>query len=171
MSIAVSAVVNPSRLLLAAVGAMCLCIVCSAGMIGFGKVGELSLVVRLLMAGGLVCAAVFGFFQTLLNRKTFRIDISGSGQIRLVEDRNGSAAFSRSGEWSGQTASGEVVQLMADSTIWPRLQLLRLRRPDQRVIPLLILPDCVGASSFRALSVACRWIAAHNNRAGEGEPV
>jgi hypothetical protein len=87
----------------------------------------------------------------------------------LSED-NDAAGFSESGHWPDQRGSGEVVQLMADSTIWPGLLLLRLRRQDLRVTSVLILPDCVAADGFRALSVACRWIAAHNNRA-EGELV
>jgi len=43
--------------------------------------------------------------------------------------------------------------------------LLRLQADngDKWVVP--ILTDCVSRDEFRALSVACRWIAAHNDSA------
>jgi toxin CptA len=58
---------------------------------------------------------------------------------------------------------GEIVRLMTDSTIWPGLLLLRLKSEDQRVTIVNILPDSIHGDGFRALSVACRWIAAHKN--------
>jgi toxin CptA len=169
MSIAVSAVVRPSGILLAAVGAMCLCVLAAAAAIGSGAVGELPFSSRIVIAGIGSGLAIFGFFQAILGRKTFRIDISGVGQIRLVED-NDAAGFPETEQSPDQRGSGEVMQLMADSTIWPGLLVLRLKRPDNRITSLTVLPDSLPIDDFRALSVACRWIAAHNNRA-EGELV
>jgi hypothetical protein len=169
MSIAVSAVIRPSRLLLAAVGVMCICILSVAAAIGFGAVGELPFQSRIVIGGICTAIAFLGVFEAIQSRKTFRIDISGVGQIRLVED-NGAAGFSQAGHRPDQRGSGEVMQLMADSTIWPTLLLLRLKGQDRRIRHVLILPDCITVDSFRTLSVACRWIAAHNNRA-EGELV
>lgn len=169
MSIAISAVVNPSRLLLAAIGGMCGGIAFAAGMVGLSKVGELSFYPRCVMAGLCALTAFLGFFQAFWKRKTFRIDISGIGQIRLME-YNGVADSSRQREWPNGEDNGELVQLAAGSTIWPYLLLLRLEAEGRRTVVLPILPDCVGADNFRALSVACRWIAAHNIRA-EGKIV
>jgi toxin CptA len=167
MSIAVSAVVRPSRLLLAAIGAMCLCILSVAVTVGFGAVGELPFGSRVAIA--VICAgtAFSCFFAAIQSRKTFHIDISGVGQIRLSQD-NDAAGISGSRERPDQRGSGEVVQLLADSTIWPGMLLLRLAGQNRRVTNLLILPDSLAAQDFRALSVACRWIAAHNNRAEGG---
>jgi hypothetical protein len=169
MSIAVSVVVKPSRLLLITVGSMCFGIAVAAGMIGFAKVGELSLYPRLAIAGGCFFAGLSGFYWTVQARKTFHIDISGVGQIRLVET-SVLAASSRQDEWLNSNNGGAVVRLMSDSTIWPYLLLLRLQDERHRIKVLPILRDCVAADGFRALSVACRWIATQNNQA-EGKNV
>jgi hypothetical protein len=131
-------------------------------MIGLAGVGELPFYPRLSIAGGCLFAALSGFYCTVRQRKTFHIDISGIGQIRLME-YSGVASPSR---LSGQDG-GETVRLMPDSTIWPYLLLLRLQIGGNRITVLPILRDCVAAEEFRTLSVACRWIAAQNNRPGD----
>lgn len=155
MSIAASVVVNPSRFLLAAVGGMCIGIAFFAGMIGLGRIGELSTSVRALTAGSCIFSAFSGFYWTVRARKTFRIDISDIGQIRLEE-------YIGSGKCSllAEGAKSKVVSLMADSTIWPHLLLLRLKSEDDQIKVLAILRDCVEDDAFRTLSIACRWIAA-----------
>jgi toxin CptA len=169
VTIAVSAVVRPSRLLLGAVALMCGAIVVVAGAIAFGMVGDLAAGVRMVIAALCAAVAIFGFLQAKRAGKTFRIDISGVGQIRLSED-NGAAGVSELGDRPDQRGSGEIMQLLADSTIWPHLLCLRLQGEDRRVRTVLVLPDSLDSESYRALSVACRWIAAHNIRA-EGEHV
>jgi len=164
MSIAVSAVVRPSRLLLFLVGSMCFMVVCSAFAIGFGMVGNLSNTSRILVAGLSMAAAFRGFLQTFGARKAFRIDISGVGQIRLGE-YNELAVSSMKPVRLSAGEDGQVVQLMADSTIWPDFMLLRLQASSQQTIILPILRDCMTEDGFRSLAVACRWIAAHNIRA------
>jgi toxin CptA len=166
MSIAISAVVKPSRSLLVIVSGMSVGIILAAGMVASARVGELSIYSRLLVAGLCVLAAIAGFFQAFRKRKTFHIDISGIGQIRLSE-YNGivtSPAFSGQSK-SDSCGEDEVVKLMADSTIWPHLLLLRFQGEGGRISAIPILPDCMVEDSFRALSVACRWIAAQNTRA------
>ena len=158
MSIAVSVVVIPSRLLLAAVGGMCIAIAFFAGMIGLAQIGELSGYSRLLVAGSCIAAAFFGFYWVARTRKTFRIDISDIGQIRM-EEYIGARGFSSLTE----VAKSNVVKLMPDSTIWSHLLLLRLQGEDNQITVLPILRDCVENDDFRALSIACRWIAAQNN--------
>jgi toxin CptA len=166
MSIAISAVVKPSRSLLVIVSGMSVGIIVAAGMIASGTVGELSLYSRLVVVVLCVLAAIVGFFQTYRKRKTFHIDISGIGQIRLSE-YNGIVTFPA---FDGQRESescveGELVKLMADSTIWPHFLLLRLQGEGGRITAIPILADCMAEDSFRAISVACRWIAAQNTRA------
>lgn len=164
MSIAVSVVVKPSRLLLAATGSMCSGIVLAGAMIGLAAVGELSLYPRLMVAAGCVFAALLGFYRAARARKTFHIDISGIGQIQL---REYSVLSGTSGqdEWVNQENDGDLVRLLPDSTIWPHLLLLRLQDKTQRVHIVPILRDCVAADGFRALSVACRWLATQDVQA------
>lgn len=160
MSIAVSAVVLPSRFLLAAVGVMCIGIALCAGLIGAGHIGALSKPIRLLIAGSCIFAAFSGFYWTARTRKTFRIDISDIGQIRL-EEYTGSGKFSSLAE----RAKSNMVNLMPDSTIWTHLLLLRLRGEDDQIKVLPILRDCVDDDDFRRLSIACRWIAVQTSDA------
>jgi toxin CptA len=160
MSIAVSVVVHPSRFLLAAVGGMCIVITLFAALIGAGHIGELSRPMRLLSAGSCIFAAFSGFYWMARTRKTFRIDISDIGQIRL-EEYIGSEKFSSPAEG----AESKVINMMPDSTIWPHLLLLRLQGEDDQIQVLPILRDCVEDDDFRMLSIACRWIAAQTKGA------
>ncbi len=164
MSIAVSAVVKPSRLLLTMVGGMCTGIVFVGLMIGAGQIGDLAFLPKISFAVVCVFLAIFGFFRTVQTRKTHHIDISDIGQIRLAEYSPLATSPSQI-VLSQVRCTGDVVSLMADSTLWSRMLLLRLKTKDQRIMVLPVLPDSINGCGFRALSVACRWIAAHNNLA------
>jgi toxin CptA len=165
MSIAISAVVKSSRLasaLLAilSVGsaAIGLAIVC-------GTVSELPFLMRAAIAIGCMFAACYGLCSASSNsEKRHHIDISGIGKIRLVEyNALADSTFPDAGKPVAD--AGEVVSLMGDSTLWSFLLLLRFTTENRRVKTILILPDSVDRDVFRALSVACRWIVAHNNPA------
>ncbi|MFD2272258.1 flagellar hook-length control protein [Undibacterium arcticum] len=92
-------------------------------------------------------------------KKTLRIDISGIGQIRLTDDK---ALADISASASIDAAHGELVSLMPGSTLWPMLLLLSLKHEDGRTWVVPVLRDNVASDAFRRLSVACCWIAAHN---------
>jgi hypothetical protein len=55
-----------------------------------------------------------------------------------------------------------VFRLVENSVLWPHLLMVRLESSDGIRRLLTILPDCLSDEEFRAVSVACRWIAAHN---------
>lgn len=133
--------------------------------IGFSLLGDLPLSARLLVLGVTVLALWRAFNWLARQRKIIRLDISTNGQIRLVEHNGltGSSLLSRN-----ESGGNSVLRLMPDSVLWSGLLLLRLESEKQRVIVLPILRDSMNAEAFRALSVACRWIAAQNNSA-EGE--
>ncbi len=101
-----------------------------------------------------LAAVALGLFP-LARRKPLRIDISGIGQIRLVDTSPDAAA----GPADRQGGDGEVVQLLRGSTFWPLLIVLRLQTRTGHPVTLLIFPDSVDRTAFRALSVACRWVA------------
>jgi len=160
MSIAASVVVSPSKRLLTLVAALCLGVVAIGAALAVGALGELALWARLLCGSACLLLAGGGFVVTLRGRDTYRLDISGSGQIRLTllaRKPSRAAAITASDPNEG----GMLVTLLADSTLWPHFMLLRLQDQNGRLHALPILPDSVSAESFRALSVACRWIAAH----------
>jgi toxin CptA len=161
MSIAVTASIKPSRILLTMVGLACVCVAFVAGMVAFGT-GHLSYPLRWLLAGMLLLASITALLRFFLGRKTFQLDISGIGQIRLQEmNVVGSAAAQ--GDRQDENPAAKVActaQLMADSTLGPHLLLLRLKIPGKRVLTVPVLQDSVTEEEFKALGVACRWIAA-----------
>jgi hypothetical protein len=159
MSIAVSAVIHPSRQLRLALALMCLALVAGA----VKTFMDNPLPERFLLAGLCILAAFLGFFQSTRKRKTFHIDISGIGQIRL-QDYYEVAVSDRPGNPGRKGDGGQLVRLRGDSTLWPNLLLLRLQPESGPPMVLPVLSDSVNAQEFRALAVACRWIAAHNIR-------
>ncbi|HEX9173120.1 MAG TPA: flagellar hook-length control protein [Telluria sp.] len=142
MSIAVSAVVKPSRRLRALVLTY-----------GFANLAA-ALVVGLLLPERFVLGPVTAFCflaagAVLLSSavratKMRQIDISGLGQVRLTVQQ----------DMACNDADAVAVALLAGSTIWPRLLLLRLGHPDGTVTVLPVLRDSVASSVFRPLSVA-----------------
>ena len=166
MSIAVSSVVKPSRLLRAMVGCLCRGTALIGCLLGLGQVGNSLLFPRVGAGGVCIIFALLGFCRIARNGNIRRIDISGTGQIRLTEYQTPEHAFSGT-DRRHNLNSGAVVRLMADSTIWPNLLLLRLQAEDRKVSVLSILPDSVTANDFRALSVACRWIALREQDGGK----
>jgi toxin CptA len=148
MSIAVSAVIVPSRLLRCALlchGAANLAV---AVALGAGFVRPFCL--PLAGAGGCALAGVLILCSLAPARKVRRIDISGLGQLRLTVQQDIGA----------HGAQAAPLRLLPDSTLWPGLMLLRLRGADGAVHHLALLPDSVEAGQFRRLSVAIRDISA-----------
>lgn len=161
MSIAVSAQVQPSRFFsLLTIGMACLLLLTGllviSGYAGtFGFLGRISVLFISLIS------SVFFIFLHFHSKKTFRIDISGSGQIRLREDTTNVSTQIFPQKQSVPDA--EAFYLVNGSTIWPTLLLLRLVSDSDRKSVLLIFPDSVKAEQFKALYVACQWLIVHQN--------
>jgi len=158
MSIAVSAVVGPSRVLRALLAVYGLANLAAALAVGFAVPGRFKLA-RLSALFFCVAGAALLRSRTAVT-KTRRLDISGVGQVRLTVQQDmrtrraeaGLAAAGAPGE--GAAADGVAVALLAGSTVWPRLLLLHLRHEDGAVTLLPVLPDSVAPGMFRALAVA-----------------
>ena len=166
MSIAVTAVVCPSRFLLAMVTMTWLCVISIAGLVGCKYLETLSLWERVFFAltSFVVASLCWGLF--FFAQRLYLITISSAGQIRLL--KLGSSANDMQEYFDIDSTNSFVVNLLENSTLWPKLLLLHLRSDSGRLVVLPILPDSVSIQSFRSLSVACRWIAAHINR-GDNE--
>jgi toxin CptA len=104
------------------------------------------------VAGAPFCIAFFLLAAlSLLHRwagatKTHRIDVSGTGTIRLTVQQEMEA---------GPPASdGFVVTLLPDTLVWPQLMLLHLADAGgaRHIVP--VLRDSLAPSEFRALRVA-----------------
>lgn len=98
----------------------------------------------------------------------FRLDISPAGQLHLavyldsarlnpVTDANPSAVQQPSPAW----------RLLPGSTLWPSLLVLCLAAPDARCSSVLVQRGARSCSSFRALAVACRTLAAGKGQGGD----
>jgi len=163
MSIAVSAVIRPSRLMLALVALFSAVLFATAALLWLrlaGKIPDLSRAMLSLLCAGAGCSV---FFIVGLRKKSFRIDISGNGQIRLSEYRP-TAVAGNADRCADIDGSGEVVHLLKDSTLWPMLLLLRLQSQAGSVTIVPVFFDSTERRAFPAVCVACRWIAAQNTR-------
>jgi toxin CptA len=159
MAIAASVVVRPSlSLLLAQAGMSCLAGFAAAALI-FVDQHQPAKIENL--AAGLfsACLATAGVLQVFRSIKTFHLDISGIGQIRLTQ-YSGVSDFADRKSSPLDEGDAAVVQLMKESTLWPHLLMLRLKSEHGAVFTVPVLPDGVSGDGFRELSVACRWIAA-----------
>jgi toxin CptA len=163
MSIAVSAVLKPSRVLLVLVAGMCLGVNAIGWALGFGLLGGPFSLLRVLSSGVCISTSIISFYYNLRSRKTLGIDISGIGQIRLNEYTVLDEA-TRAEQFSGSLHSKwQVVRLREGSILWPMLLVLFVEYENGSIEVLQILPDCVPSDTFRALAVACRWIGARNH--------
>jgi toxin CptA len=147
MSIAVSAVVHPSRRLRGLLAAFCAALCAAALAVG--------LLLPERFAGGAIVALAPLFAALLLGHScTFlpaaatarRIDISGVGQLRVTVQQD-------------MSGNGAAAELLPGATVWPGCMVLRLRVESGAVRTLLLLPDSVGRGQYRALAVAVRTLA------------
>lgn len=176
MSIAVSTVVMPSRRLALLMAGFCVGVAVVAWQLVFGPLIDLPLVLRITLTAILSVLPACAAYTAISPGKSLRIDISEHGEIRVAEDKtcratglqNGRGQVDEAGrqavEGQVQDAPGAIARLLPDSTIWPQLLLLRLQTEGQGTRNVLVLRDSISAEHFRALSVACHWIAAHNDQ-------
>ena len=158
MTIAASVVVHPSRSLSLSIYAMASMALIAAFLILFGP-NELSWVSRLQISAIVSISAVVTVFKAGRYRKTFHIDISGIGQIRLTQYSGVSIPYKNTG-MPLDCSSGQLVHLCPDSILWPHLMLLRLKADEGEIFSVPVLHDSLDAADFAQLLVACRWIAA-----------
>ncbi len=150
MSIALSAIIRPSKLLFFLSLTMCACIATVGLLVGLNLAGNFIFAARLAIACLSIVLVFLALFQISRKRKTFRIDISGIGQIRLVQYEPSHREYD---------ATWETVRLAKATILWPGLMFLCLESGEGRTTLLPVMPDSVSAEEFRGLSVACRWIA------------
>lgn len=131
-----------------------------AGLVALGEVGDLAGPLRWTAAIFLLFIASFGLYHTVRRRKPLHIHISGTGQVRIAAIDEAGIPCERE-KWPYVKQDGELVSLLDDSTLWRCMLLLCLRTEGGKLVVVPVLPDGVSRESFRKLSVACRWIAAH----------
>ncbi len=160
MTIAVSVVVFPSRGLLLSVYAMAFMVLLAAVLILFDAY-ELSAGIRLQISAIATISGSLAVFKASRRRKTFHIDISGIGQIRLTQYSEVSA-FHEKTDLALDGTTGAVVHLCPESVLWPQCLLLRLKCDEGAVFFIPVLQDSMSGPGFAELSVACRYLATRN---------
>lgn len=122
---------------------------------------ELSAGIRLQISAIASMSGVAAVFKICRNRKTFHIDISGIGQIRLTQYSEVSA-FHEKTSLALDGITGKVVHLCPESVLWTQCLFLRLRCGEGAVFFIPVLPDSMSGPGFAELSVACRYLATRN---------
>ena len=162
MSIAVSAVVRRSAMLASGLLVMSLACLAIGAAIALGMVGALPLAPRSLLGACCMLAAAAAVFEIVRPYVVRRILITPAGKIHLTD-----LVAHESVAGAGVSDLDAMdYQLLPTSTLWSFLMILNLRASDGAKVTLFVLPDTMTQASFRALCVACHWIAAHNIRAG-----
>jgi toxin CptA len=158
MSIAVSALVRPSRIQRLVWGCSGLALCASALAVGLPARERflLASVVALALAG----AGVAILRAAVLHSKTHRIDISGTADLRVTVQQD------VDGRVGGIPQGGNAV-LLPGSVIWPMLMLLRHAAPGSGLRMLSVWRDSVDAATWRALAVALAAVGRRGN-ANEG---
>jgi len=152
MSIAVSAVVKPSRLLRAALLLYAGVNLAVAGVLLAATPGAFRaqpLIAACCLAAAAGAAA--GFVSAGNKR---RIDISGVGEMRVTVQQ----------KLAGSGAQTTPCTLLPGSAVLPGLLLLVLRRDDAPAGVVAVFADSVSAAEFRALAVAIRVIGAQQTQ-------
>ena len=151
MSVALSAVLKPSRVLRLVLAAYAFVNAgAAAALVHGGAVHQAGL----LACACLLAALVVGY-AACKPEMTRVIDISGLGEIRLTVQQSIGAA----------PPQAVPVSLLPGSTVWPQCLLLLLRPRDGGALTVLaIVPDSLPAGCFRKVSVAIRTIARRDNK-------
>ena len=159
MSIAVSALVRPSRIQRLLWGGCGLALGASAVAVGLLTPEHFlcSPFVALALAGA--GAAVLA--AAAVHAKTHRIDISGTGDLRVTVQQG------VGDDLAGDARQGVRAVLLPGSVVWPMLMLLRHAAPDAGPRVVAVWRDSVDADTWRALAVALAVVGRRGN-ADEG---
>jgi hypothetical protein len=129
------------------------------GLLASGLLCQENTLTRLLYAAFSATASVALVMKVARKNATSRIDISGTGQIRLSSSDTG-----RRSDVVLEADDEKFLEIASGSLISNALLCLRLKSRTGLIQTLLIFPDSVSQDCFRCLLVACRWIAAQNTR-------
>jgi toxin CptA len=146
MSIAVSALVRPSRIQRFVWGGCGLALLASALAIGLAAPGHVRLAP--LVAAALAAAGGAVLRAAVLHPKTHQIDISGTGDLRVTVQQG------VGDDLAGDARQGVRAVLLPGSVVWPMLMVLRYAAPGTGPRVLYVWRDSVEAAVWRALAVA-----------------
>jgi toxin CptA len=160
MSIAVSVIARPSRIHRLLLGGCSLAQAGAALAVGIVTSGRFPAATWLAL---MLAATAAGLMCSVVQRpKTHRIDISGTGELRVTVQQNvrvpGAARVA-----AGAPAAGAPAVLLPGSVVWPMLVVLRHAVPGAAAGVLMVWRDSVDAATWRALAVALAVIGRRGN--------
>ncbi len=160
MSIALSAVIKPSRLLRMSLAVYGMASAGAAIALAGGQGGRFHH--PLVLALACLCAAVLALRGAAKPVNARQIDISGLGEIQLSVQQSLGTAPQQNG----------VFQLLPGSTVWPSLLILLLRDGGNGAVTVVtILPDSVAAGQFRKIAVSVTSIARRDNKFSQNNKI
>ncbi len=150
MSIAVSATIQPSRMLASMLASMF--VLANFAIVYAGlctQVDKITILVIVLLSGLLSLTI---FLRYCRRQHSVQLDISDSGDMIVRVLRANPSYF-----------DSLNVKLSERSTLWQQLMLVSLYSDNGQNITLPILRDSVDVDTYRKLSVALNWIAMHTS--------
>lgn len=140
---------------------MCI-LACAAGVCAALSVDIFPLLKWPVLLASVLCP-LLALLLFMRSRFAARLDISAAGEIILRRPALPRSRFLLGLRFHSHAAEIELhsvsVSLGENTTLWPGLMLLNLREDDGALHMLPILWDSVQPATFKALSVAFRWIA------------
>lgn len=155
MSLAVSVIVKPSRLLLVLIAVIFITAISISIFLGLNN--KFPYLIRVLFSSLGLFLSFFGFCHIVKTRKNLHISISNVGQIRI----NKLDCSPHDAQRANINNESNLVYLLNDSVILPYLIILHLSTKSGKIIIVPILPGVISRDDFRALLVACKWITNH----------
>lgn len=160
MSIAIQKLLQPPLPIIAAVRIICSGFLFLAVAVGFEFGVEMVPQQKIFTIAVCLIASFCGIYYSCRLVKSFYISISSHGSIALT------IGVSASGDEAINAGSGpQAAELMAGTTVWPSLIILRLQLADGRIVCIPVIKGFTDEQSFRILAVACKWILRQNDPA------
>lgn len=135
-------------LLMLGMAAFCLV---TAGLMPTGKIGAFAFGSSYWIPLVLVVLALCLIFKWYRMPAGYRLSVTADSHFHIMPDTQHPVDADTQEQW----------EMLADSTIWTSVIILRLQTESGRKKTLVIFPDAVEADAFRNLYTACNWRLMH----------
>jgi hypothetical protein len=160
MSIALSVILRPSRLLYILLGVMLL--LANIGWtLGLSQIIQSPIWLGLLSVAGFLLSCI-GFVRSIRQQKISQLDIDDDGRIIVRRLAQSESVFAKKG-LNPSASDANIVwsataELTEDSVVWSNIFVLHLSLATAQIEKFVILRDSIDPASFRRLGVALRWV-------------
>jgi len=155
MSIAISFVLHPSKILQFLAILLSILLIFVAIYVGYFAL--IPVFARSALAFACLLGSIFNLIiHYSAARRSWHIVVGGQGDFRCVAlGPDGRSLKSSSG-------FGRSYKLTSGSILWTKILILHLQSlNDDNMLNLVVPSDAVSENEFRCMSIACRWINSH----------